>query len=297
MGKPVIVSTTVTVPFDSPIWGLSMTGTPNPPGTPNPTPPPSALAQQVAATTKPSLAIRYAAAVLTGQDDMLASIAVCFDSDNARIKKQRIKKQEESWVLESSEFAPCTTGDEVFQIADDIVSRLNRILALYCNFTSTFSVEYINWISGEGKAFRTMRGAISVNVVSSKGLAELKSVSGTLPLGSAVFEAMIRDSAVKEALSLHGEDGLSWSQVYDVIEFLGGADFIDKAGYANKKKTSVVRRTANYHRHLGSSKKYTLPPNPPTLAEAIEFARGLLKRWLSSRLTFTTLALMLPRVR
>jgi hypothetical protein len=121
-------------------------------------------------------------------------------------------------------------------------------------------------------------------VVSSKGLAKLKGISGKQPLGSAVFEIMIRDSAVKEAFSLHGEGGLSWSQVYDIIEFLGGADRIDKAGYAKKRQTSVVRRTANYHRHLGNPKKYPLPPNPPTLPEASEFARSLLKGWISSRL-------------
>lgn len=219
-----------------------------------------------------------------GQDDMLAYIGPCFDSNSARITKQKLKEQEESWVLESSEFAPCTTGDEVLTIADDIVSRINHILTLYCNFTPTLSVECISWISAEGVSLRTVRGSSSVNVVSSKGLSELKGMSGTQPLGSAVFEVMIRDSAVKEAFSLHGEDGLSWSQVYDIIEFLGGADRIDKAGYANKTKTSVVRRTANYHRHLGNPKKYPLPPNPPTLAKASEFARGLLKRWISSHL-------------
>ena len=112
-----------------------------------------------------------------GQDDLLASIGQCFDSNNARITKQKLKEQEESWVLESSEFAPCTTGDEILTIADDIVSRINQILALYCNFTPTLSVECISWISAEGESLRTVRGSTSVNVVSSKGLSELKGMS------------------------------------------------------------------------------------------------------------------------
>ena len=95
---------------------------------------------------------------------------------------------------------------------------------------------------------RSIRGSIAVNVVSSKGLAELNRMSGTQPLGSAVFEAMILDSKVNEALALHGESGLSWSQVYDIIEFFGGAAGIFRAGYAS------------------------------------EFVRSLLKRWISSRL-------------
>lgn len=279
---PVVTSTTITVPANSEVWGLSLTCTPKPPGTPKPPTPPSAPAKQTVA--KASLPIQYGGAVLTGQDDMLASIALCFDSDNARIKKQRIKKQEDNWVLESSKFASCTTGDEVFLIADDIVSRINHILALYCNFTPTFSVEYINWINAEGEPFRTHRDSVSVNVVSSKGQAELKGIKGTQPLGSAVFEVMTRDSGVEEAFSLHGDSELSWSQVYDIIEFVGGEAAITKAGYASGKQTRVVRRTANHHRHLGNPKNFSLPKNPPTLAEATEFARSLLKRWIASRL-------------
>lgn len=215
MSKRVILATTVTVPVSSPIWGLSLTGTPNPPDTPIPQTPSSSSAQQ-AAKKKPRLVIRYAAAVLTGQEDTLASIAPCFDNNRARIKRKRLKKREDSWVLESSEFAPCTTGDEVLTIADDIVSRINHILALYCNFTPILSVECISWISGEGESFRTIRGTMSVNVISSKGLAELKGTSGTEPLGSTVLEVMTRDSEVNEALILHGDSHISWSQVYDI---------------------------------------------------------------------------------
>jgi hypothetical protein len=275
MNKPVVVSATVTVPERSPVRGLSITATPNAPTAPS-TPPQQTVEK---AKTKPSLVIRYATAVLKGQPDTLESIAPCFDSNTARIKKH-----EESWVLESSEFVSCTTGEEVFPIADDIVSRINRILALYCSFTPTLSVDHINWINAEGERLRSLRGSISVNVVSSSGLAELKSISDTQPLGSAVFQVMIRDLAVNEALILHGESGLSWSQVYDIIEFVGGEASIAKSGYANRTQTRTFRQTANHYRHLGSSKKYPLPSNPPTLAQGSEFARSLLKRFISSRL-------------
>ena len=66
--------------------------------------------------------------MLTGQDDALASVAPCFDSDGARIRKQRLKEQEDSWALESSQFARCTTGTEVLGVADGIVDRINQIL-------------------------------------------------------------------------------------------------------------------------------------------------------------------------
>jgi hypothetical protein len=210
---------------------------------------------------------------------MLEAVAPAFVSDRARIKKDK-----EGWILESSAFAACTTGEQVFPIADDIASRIHRILALHCNFTPTFSVQHIYWINGEGEKLRSIRGSIPVNVVSSTGLAELKGMSGAVPLGSAVLEAINLDPAVNEALTLHGETKLSWGQIYDIIEFVGGVDGVVKAGYANRKKTGSVRQTANHYRHLGKQKNNSLPSNPPTLAEATEFARGVLKRWISSRL-------------
>jgi hypothetical protein len=222
--------------------------------------------------------MKYAAAVLKGEPQMLELFAPCFVSNEARIKKH-----EDVWILESSEFASCTTGEQVSQIVDNIVSRINRILSLYCGLRSGLSVERIHWINEEGQSMHSMRTSISLNVVSSEGLAELKTMSGCMPLGSTVFQASF-DAAVNEALALCGESGLGWPQVYDIIEFLGGVAGIVRAGYADRKKTNSVRQTANYYRHLGSQKNYPLPLKPPTLLEAGEFAGNLLKRWISSRL-------------
>lgn len=83
---------------------------------------------------------------------MLETAALCFVSNNARIKKQG-----EDWILESSEFASCTAGVQVFPIADDILSRIHRIRALYCGSTPTFSVEHIYWINAEVEPLREIR--------------------------------------------------------------------------------------------------------------------------------------------
>jgi hypothetical protein len=274
MNRTAVVSATVTIPAESAARALSINT-----GTPVPSTTPAAPTQQTQAKPNLNLRIlRYAAAVLKGQPDMLESVAACFDGTNAKIRKH-----EEDWILESSAFASCTTGEQVFPIADDLVSRIHHVLALYCGATATLSVEHIYWINAEGKKLRTIRGSLPVNVISSKGLAELKGMSDSQPLGSALLQAMTLDA--KEGLALHGEGGLSWSQVYDIIEFLGGEAGITKAGYTSRKQTRAVRQTANHYRHLGSPKKYPLPSNPPDLAAASEFARSLLKRYISSRLT------------
>lgn len=200
------------------------------------------------ATAKPKakpLVIQHAAAVLTGQPDFLERIAPCFTSENASIKKLG-----EKWTLESSEFLGCTTEQQLFSVADDLVSRVHRILALYVSATPSLSAKYVSWTDAEGQRWRVIRGSISTDIVSSKGLADLRKIRGKQPLGSTVFQTMSRDPAVKEALALHGEGELGWSQIYDIIEFLGGVRGIVKAKFANEARTHIIRRTANHHRHL-----------------------------------------------
>ena len=234
------------------------------------------------AAAKPNaekLVILHAAAVLTGQSDFLERVAPCFVSDNAKIKKRG-----EKWVLESCEFESCETVEQLFSTADDLVSRVHRILALYCNCTPSLVAKYVSWTNGEGESWRAIRGSIGTNIISSRGLAQLAKMRGKQPLGSAVFQAMNLNPSVKEALTLHGEEELGWSRIYDIIEFFGGIKNIVKAKLATSERTRAIRQTANHYRHLGSTRKFPLPSNPPTLAEGSDFARGLLKLWIGSRL-------------
>jgi hypothetical protein len=257
-----VVTSTVTIPAQHPARSLSITSDTPVPNTDPPAPAQKAVAQENPTPLRP---IQYAAAVLKGPHHTLEWLAPCFVSDDARIKKC-----EEDWILESSEFALCTTGEQVFPIADDIVSRVHSILSLYCGATSSiFSVEHIYWINSKGEPLRSIRGSIVHDILSSNGAAELKTLIDTRPLASAVFQTMIVDSAVNEALSLHGESGLSWSQVYDIIEFLGGEAGIEEYGYAKRKDTRNVRRTANHYRHLGSKKTPRYHQNRPRWLERV----------------------------
>lgn len=135
------------------------------------------------------------------------------------------------------------------------------------------------------KAFRpgaVFAAAARSAFIPPRGIAELADASGVQPLGSAIAQRAASDAAVDEALKLRGDFG--WSQIYDIIEFLGGADRIATAGWTSKKRTSEVRQTANHFRHLGSPKQSRLPARPPTIDQARVFAGDLLKRWIASRL-------------
>ncbi len=210
-------------------------------------------------------------ATLSGQADLFEKVAPCFASDTARINKL-----DDGWVLESSAFNSCSEPATVFPIADDLLQLIHRILALYSNLASPFTVSYIQEFNAEGRpSRRAIRATRVIDIYSAKGIAELASPRGVQPLGSAIAQRAASDPAVKEALNLRGDFG--WSQIYDMIEFLGGANGIERAGWATKGRTREIRQTSNHFRHLGSPRKYPLPANPPTIDEARIFADDVLK--------------------
>ena len=223
--------------------------------------------------------MRYAA-ILSGQVQILENIAPCFSGDEARITKL-----DNTWALLSSDFEAYAKAQDVFPIADIILHRINCALALYTRLLSPFAVTYIQAFDDAGRPLnRGVRGSVTINVYSAEGIAELASLQGLQSLGSAIVHKANSDPAVNEALSLHGDNGLGWPQIYDIIEFLGGANEIVRNGWATKKRIRDIRQTANHFRHLGSTKKYPLPATHPTITEASTFVNDLLKRWITSRL-------------
>jgi hypothetical protein len=223
--------------------------------------------------------MRYAA-VLDGQSDLLEKVAPCFASQTVRIKKFR-----DEWILDSSTFDSCGEPTEVFPLADATLELVNRIVALYSGLCSPFTVKFIWEFNAEGvPCRRCIRGIRTITIYSPDGFAELAKQSGGQPLGSAIAQKAGSDPAVGEALQLRGNQELGWSRIYDIIEFLGGADEIQRAGWAHKKRTGQVRQTANHFRYLGSRKKYPLPTTPITIDEGRIFVSHLLMRWLASQL-------------
>jgi hypothetical protein len=223
--------------------------------------------------------VRYAA-VLSGQPHILEHIAPCFSGDEAWITKL-----DDIWALVSSAFEGCGKAQDVFPIADSILHRINCILALYTRLLPSLAVTYIQAFDDAGRPLnRGIRGTVSINVYSAEGIAELSGIHGLQSLGSAIVHKANSDPAINEAISLRGDQELGWPQIYDIIEFLGGADEIARNGSATKKRIRDIRQTANHFRHLGSAKKCPLPAILPTIAEARTFVNDLLRRWMTTRL-------------
>jgi hypothetical protein len=210
----------------------------------------------------------------------LAECAQCFDSDLCRITKFN-----ERWVLESSSFNNCTAPTEVFQLADAMMSVVRRIMSLYHGLSYPYAVASIQGIDDRGqRSGNTIRSSITILITSPTAFTELTAPIHGKPLATAIFERAQTDAKVTEALKLFQDTESRWADVYDIIEFLGGPNQIEKSGLGTSKEARVVKRTANYYRHLGRPTPSSLPPNPPVLPKASAFAKKALRAWLESRL-------------
>jgi hypothetical protein len=220
-------------------------------------------------------------AVLFGQNNVLEAIARSFRGATMRFSTPK----DDSCELESSLFDACADPEQVFRVANLLIEGMRPVLGIYASLYPEVEVKNVLVYDESGKLLRRrIRWSISVSVHSAVGLKELAGEQGQESLGSRILRHSKDDTSLAEALRLIGATPMTWSIVYDVIEFLGGVGEIAKAGFASKKQATRARQTANHYRHLGSRKPTPLPANPPTLGEATQFAAGLLKQWIATRL-------------
>jgi hypothetical protein len=219
-------------------------------------------------------------AELEGEEHILSSLEPCFQGVPARIVRLV-----EGWGLESSAFAECRTGREVIPIAEALVSDMHSILAIHQGPIQPLAVRSVLWINSQGRPFRrTLYTKLNVSVCSSQAAPELSPPTGVGSLGSRIIQVAQSNVHLREMLSLVGVEPLSWGQIYDVVEFLGGAAGISKAGFLQEASVERIRRTANHHRHLGSPRKYPLPAKVPTLPQARTEVTEIIKKWIATAL-------------
>lgn len=215
---------------------------------------------------------------LDGDPHVIENVSTCMQGAEARFRK--IGNQ---WVLESTALDRCSAKEEAFRIADDLISNINSILAIYLGLPKACSVGSILWLNNRGIPFRrSLREYMMLHTYLAPRKSELTTVVGDETLGSALTRRAGTNATLRECLSLIRGQTLHWSQIYDVIEYLGGAAQIGAAGFSTKANTARVRQTANHYRHLGSKKKYPLPKNSPSLEQARKFTCEILKKWIAS---------------
>ena len=217
------------------------------------------------------------AAALKGEKNVLEDIAPCFNT-----ALSTIRRRDDEWIMESSNFEQCQSVEEAYTVANALLRQINQVLYLYLRLVSPFSISSIMVFDGYILVRRRMWAIIDFNAYGSAIKTLSPTASGSL--ATDVLSLAASDPAVREALSLCGHEALTWSRIYDVIEFLGGPSLIAESGRSSKKKkTTRVKQTANHYRHLGNPQNYKLPSNPPTLRAASLFAFDILQKWIAQK--------------
>jgi hypothetical protein len=210
----------------------------------------------------------YAAAIKSAghaPKNLLESIAPSFASAIATIRSR-----ESEWILESSSFEPYESDEQLYGVANGLVSQIHGVLALYMGlYEQPLSVYALLRLADDDRLIARRRYiTVGVNIFRPASQALNPTASGSL--ATIALSRAATDPEISEALSLVGHDSLTWGRIYDIIEFLG----------INNR---IIKRTANHYRHMGNPKNSPLPKNPPTLAEASRFARDSLRAWISTR--------------
>jgi len=217
------------------------------------------------------------AAALKGEKNVLEDIAPCFNT-----ALSTIRRRDDEWIMESSNFEQCQSVEEAYTVANALLRQINQVLYLYLRLVSPFSISSIMVFDGYILVRRRMWAIIDFNAYGSAIKTLSPTASGSL--AADVLSLAASDPAVREALSLCGHEALTWSRIYDIIEFLGGPSLIAESGRSSKKKkTTRVKQTANHYRHLGNPQNYKLPSNPPTLRAASLFAFDILQKWIAQK--------------
>src|SRR6516162_7345077 len=217
------------------------------------------------------------AAALKGEKNVLEDIAPCFNT-----ALSTIRRRDDEWIMESSNFEQCQSVEEAYTVANALLRQINQVLYLYLRLVSPFSISSIMVFDGYILVRRRMWAIIDFNAYGSAIKTLSPTASGSL--ATDVLSLAASDPAVREALSLCGHEALTWSRIYDIIEFLGGPSLIAESGRSSKKKkTTRVKQTANHYRHLGNPQNYKLPSNPPTLRAASLFAFDILQKWIAQK--------------
>jgi|SRR5579863_3035433 len=215
---------------------------------------------------------------LTGQANILESVAPAFQSE-----KVKIVKRENDWFLESSEFDGCESGGDVFPIADKILRLIHSVTHLHAHLVSPFEIGYVQAFNNDGRPLRrALRAADTISVYTIAGIRSLHSSTDSQTMGALIVAQGLADERIETALSLIGARHLGWPQIYDVIEFLGASNVVDR-GWTTLAEVSRVRRTANHYRHLGRPQEYSIPRNPPSLGDSRNLVLGLMKKWVADQ--------------
>lgn len=207
------------------------------------------------------------------------------------------------YVYESDSFHPCSTSEEVEQLAEGEVAVLSGILKLEREARDAlkYGAIYRSNPNGGRDIFVRIRESLQVRVEMGAVTAVVTDASGNVipqpapppPRSAVLLRLAAEDAAVAKVLRLlSAPDAMAWVGLYRISEVIeddvGGQHKLEKQGWGSADDLRRFKHSANSV-HVGGDKSrhgkepQVPPKNPMTLGEAEAYAKYIVQAWLVSK--------------
>jgi hypothetical protein len=209
-----------------------------------------------------------------------------------------IVKNEDSFVLKSTEFNNLIDGMEVYKKAEEIVTLVNGasmiILGLRNFLRASRDLIKIDdqgrrnsfFISEPGKAVAVMRGSFQGTLKKANGSTDV--VYQASPVQRWVHVAK-ENKKVASVLKMLSDYNLDWNKlniIFEEIEDEMGSS-IHKNGWASEKDIDLFTHTVQSYRHGESKlkrKKWIAPQKPMEFHRAKALIQTIVSKWIDSKI-------------
>lgn len=225
------------------------------------------------------------------------------EADLAELEKSlvgpalRISKQFGAYVLESEEFSSETDPESVRRKAGEILDIVSGASRLAFGLLSPLSLGWVATVGDDGSKYVfvgiketvSVRDTVSVVIARQDGTVEKHEPAGEVPKMTSVAK---RDSSVAETLRLLAKGDNNWVNLYRIYEVVakdvGGDEAVVKTGWATRASLRQFKHTANSPGAIGHEARHGVDPGQPpvspmSLPEAKSFVRGIMQKWLRSK--------------
>lgn len=206
------------------------------------------------------------------------------------------------YLYESDSFHPCSTSEEVGQLAESEVAVLSGILKLERAARDRLrcGAVYRPNANGGRDVFVRIRESLEVRMEMGEVTAFFTDGAGNLitqpappPRSVALMELSSADAAIAKVLRLlSAPDAMTWVGLYrlhEVIEAdVGGKRKLERQSWCSAEDLRRFRHSANSVQVGGDQSRHGREPgeppkNPMTLAEAEAYAKYIVQAWLTSK--------------
>jgi hypothetical protein len=237
---------------------------------------------------------------LEGDDRDLGFLAKVFPRGPRKVLRD---EKGPGYLYESDSFHPCSTSEEVEQLAEGELAILSGILKLERNARDglKYGAVYRPNPNGGRDVFVRVRESLQVRVEMGAMTAVVTDTAGNVitqpvpppPRSAVLLQLAAGDAAIAKVLRLlSAPDAMTWVGLYRIHEVIeddvGGQHKLEKQGWGSADDLRRFKHSANSVQVGGDKSRHgkepQVPPkNPMTLAEAEAYAKYIVQAWLTSK--------------